>query len=327
MLRALAEASAWIVTLHGPDRTEAVERGFRRWLAENPLNSQAFEHATETWVNARARIRRAARLEVDASAQALPRAQYGRRFKWMAAAATLIVVLAGLVFHLRPSAFSTEVGERRQLVLEDGTQVSLNTATRLIVRYSDRERRVELASGEALFDVAPLSSRPFVVSVGQREIRALGTSFLVRRDDEHVAVTLVHGKVAVSEPGADAMDASRSAILAPGERMIFSADGRPRVDRPQIEKLTAWQQGMVNIDDMTLAEAAAEMNRYSPTQIVVEGPAANLRVSGVFRITDAENMARAVAMTHGLQMRHEGRRILLSGTPQPPGEALFDSVP
>jgi transmembrane sensor len=205
------------------------------------------------------------------------------------------------------------------VVLEDGTQVSINTATRLIVRYGRNERRVQLDSGEALFDVARDTARPFLVTVGDREVRALGTSFLIRRDQERIAVTLVEGKVAVGSAG-KSVD-----ILKPGERMIFATHKRPQLDRPQLEKLTAWQQGLVNIDNMTLAEAVTEMNRYSALKLVVEGPAADIRMSGVFRITDSQNMARAVAVTHGLKVREEGRQLLISGMPLPAGEARFNS--
>jgi len=134
----------------------------------------------------------------------------------------------------------------------------------------------------------------------------------------------VDGKVAVSTAGA-ASGSHDPAILTPGERVTFPQHKGPQLDRPPLEKLTAWQQGLVNIDDMTLSQAMGEMNRYSTIQLNVEGPAANIHVSGVFRITDSENMAKAVAMTHGLTLRAEGRRIVLSGVPQPPSEARFDS--
>jgi transmembrane sensor len=318
MLKALAEASAWIVTLHGPDRTEAVDRGFKRWMEEAPVHARAFEHATDTWVQAKASVRRSAYFDVNLPPLAKPQALRFRSV-WPLAA-SLAGLIAGAALYLQHPAVSTGVGERRQLVLDDGTQVSMNTATRLVKHYSASERRIELEAGEVLFDVVADSSRPFVVVAGDREVRALGTSFLVRRDDERLAVTLVDGKVAIASVDATGGGAGLPAILEPGERVTFNEHHRPKHDRPQLEKLTAWQQGLVNIDNLTLIHAVSEMNRYSTTQLVVEGPAADIRVSGVFRITDSQNMARAVAMTHGLKLREEGRRIVLSGSPQAPGK-------
>lgn len=324
LLKALAEASAWIVTLHGPDRTEAVERGFRRWLEESPVHARAFEYATDTWAQAKAGVRRSARLDVSMPRiGSLPRR---RRSRIWPIAASLAALAAGFVFYWQPRAVSTEVGERRQIVLDDGSQVSLNTESRLVKRYTGTERRIRLESGEALFDVMPDEARPFIVEVGNREVRALGTSFLVRRDAARIAVTLVEGRIAVSAEGG-ARDDGPAAILVPGERVTFVSREQPTLDHPELEKLTAWQQGVVNIDNMTLRQAIAEMDRYSLSEFVVEGPAADIRVSGVFRITDAESMAKAVAVTHGLQLREEGRQIILSGNPQAPSESRIGDRP
>jgi transmembrane sensor len=330
LLKALAEASAWIVTLHGPERTAAVERGFQRWLAESPAHRYAFEHATETWSRTRAAVRTSAQLDISIRGDSSERPRRKRRRAVLAIAASLLVAAISVGFHLQRSELSTGIGERRTVVLEDGTQVTLNTATRIAVDYDSQRRHVRLQSGEAFFEVAKRPEWPFVVTAGAREVTALGTSFLVRRDSARTAVTLLEGKVRVTAPdkvaaaeqtstaahrSASGAGENSSTTLAPGQRIVFAEHAPPVLDRPEVQKLTAWQQGLVNIDDLTLAEAAEEMNRYSTLQLVVEGAAADIRVSGVFRVTDSENLAQAVALTHGLDMRKEDRRIVLSRTP------------
>lgn len=336
LLKALAEASAWIATLHGPERTPAVERGLHRWLAESPIHRYAFEHATDTWSKTRAAVRRSARVEIRAPNPAPVHRRMGRAGSFVAMAASLLIVVLGVGMYLDGSGLKTAVGERRTLVLEDGTQVTLNTKTRMSVDYNEHRRHVRLEAGEAIFEVAKHPRWPFVVTAGDREVIALGTAFLVRRDSAQLAITLLEGKVAVTSSKQTVLDhierpidlshvaAGEATTLAPGERIVFAEHASPVVDRPELEKLTAWQQGLVNIDDLTLAAAMQEMNRYSTLQLVVEGPAANIRVSGVFRVTDSESMARAVALTHSLQLRKEGRRIVLSGIPSPPSESRLD---
>jgi transmembrane sensor len=359
LLKALAEASAWIVTLHGPDRTAAVERGFQRWLAESSVHQYAFEHATETWSKTRATVRRSAHVDVSAPQRVAEQPPRKSSSVVLAMAASLIIAIVGAAIYTQQTGLETGIGERRTVVLDDGTQVTLNTATRIFVDYDKQQRRVRLDSGEAFFEVAKHPQWPFVVTAGDRKVTALGTAFLVRRDAAKLAITLVEGKVAVS-PSADESFAGSAAaastregeagatlsqsaradanlhepealavrtvnlILTPGERVIFAQREAPVLDRPVVGRLTAWQQGLVNIDDLTLAQAVAEMNRYSKLQLVVAGPAAQIRVSGVFRVTDSENLAKAVALTHGLDMRREGRRIVLSGIPQPPSDSRFD---
>jgi transmembrane sensor len=373
LLKALAEASAWIVTLHGPERTPAVERGFQRWLAENPRHRYAFEHATETWSKTRAAVRRSAQVEISVPGNIGVRPHKKRPRAVLALAASLLVAAVGIGLYVQQSGLQTGIGERRTVVLDDGTQVTLNTATEITVHYDEHQRHVTLESGEAFFDVARRPEWPFVVTAGDREVTALGTSFLVRRDSARVAVTLLEGKVrvtssvvaegtlrslpvqidaggqggmvmrperkstevasgsvvgdreapAATHPLGENAGEAVSVTLVPGQRIVFSEDTPPLLDRPELQKLTAWQQGLVNIDDLTLAQAVEEMNRYSTLQLVVEGAAADIHVSGVFRVTDSENLAQAVALTHGLDLRKEGRRIVLSGTPRPPSEARF----
>src|SRR5690606_33082440 len=141
------------------------------------------------------------------------------------------------------------------------------TKTRLSVNYDEHRRHVRLEAGEAIFEVAKRPNWPFVVSAGDREVIALGTAFLVRRDSARLAVTLLEGKVAVTPSNQQVLnhlegqiDLSRIAdidatTLAPGERIVFEEHATPVVDRPELEKLTAWQQGLVNIEDLTLRQA------------------------------------------------------------------------
>src|ERR1700735_5441987 len=148
----------------------------------------------------------------------------------MAAAAALLAIV-GMILWLAPAPdLTTEVGEQRLVTLTDGTHVFLNTATRIAVNFDAHARWVELKSGEALFDVAKKPSWPFIVQAGDRQIKALGTSFVVRRDPTQTAVTLVEGTVSVTTPAsapairdsrADASPSARAFTLKPGQRLTF----------------------------------------------------------------------------------------------------------
>lgn len=309
----IAEAGVWVARLHGPERTAAVEGGFRQWLQTSADHARAFELATDIWEEAR-NLRRVVQRQ-----HVVPAAHFVRR----AAAAAVLVLLAvgGALFYLRQAGVSTEVGEQRMLTLADGTRVFLNTATHLVVRYDDSERRVELKRGEALFDVAKRRNRPFLVALGDREVRALGTSFVVRRDERGIAVTLVEGRVEVSATVTDDRSSAPGAdivrTLSPGERLTFAAAGDTvEIDRPVLERVTAWRRGQVILDDTPLAEAIDEMNRYSAVKLSVDNSeAADLRVNGLFQAGDSESFARAVAQTHGLLIVAEPDRIRLAGAP------------
>lgn len=313
----LAEAGVWIARLHGADRGPELEAGFRQWLQASPMHARAFEAATDVWQEA-GNLRRLIPLAPA------PRSFQRRLCVALAAAAFAVVIVVGALFLLQSRSVGTGVGEQRTLNLEDGTHIFLNTDTRVVVRYDAKSRSVELQRGEALFNVAQHTDRPFVVTAGDRQVTALGTSFVVRRDIQHFAVTLVEGRVTVAPVAAGAATAAADPdgrspdrlTLAVGERASFVAGQPVRMDRPELDKTLAWRRGQVVLDDMPLAAAVTEMNRYSAMRLAVERPeAARLPVNGLFQAGDSASFANAVALTYGLEVVDQGGAIVLSGIP------------
>lgn len=212
-------------------------------------------------------------------------------------------------------SLSTGVGEQRILTLDDGTRISLNTATRLSIDYDRQARRVKLTSGEALFEVAKRPDWPFIVTAADRTITALGTAFVVRRNEGDLAVTLVEGKIAVDSvrPVAHTQPLK---IATPGQRVTYTSDASARVDHANVDSLTAWRRGQVVLQSIRLADAIAEMNRYSTVRLSLEDEAAgDVRISGVFRAGDSALFARAIAETYHLTATEQNGTIVLSGEP------------
>lgn len=366
--KARAEAAAWVVRLHGPHRTPALEAALRDWLSADQLNRREFERITEVWEDAR-----------GVPVGGMPRIAYRNRptRPWAMAAVGLVLVCAvgaltayGVWF---ANDYQTSVGEQRIVRLDDGTRVSLNSETRVELRMTRNRRHVTLTRGEAYFEVAHNPKRPFVVSVGNHDVTALGTTFLVRFEPDGTAVTLVEGKVTVSnvvlpppaapqEPsapssagvsdGATALprsssdtstdsqtkdenvagflskwsakqageDGARSAhlvTLTPGERLELIQDSRPILDSPHIDAITAWRRGEVVLENTSLVDAIAEMNRYQDEKIVLKSSnIGQLHISGIYRVGDSAGFAETVAKLLHLQVTEEGNEIrLMRGAP------------
>ena len=326
---ARADAAVWVARLHGPNRTKEAEAGLRRWLADDPQHPVAFEMMTETWERS-ARLRRRP-IEKVASWEAVG---FRLRFSYaaFAIAATAVVAVIGTLFYLHTDVITTGIGEFRTLTLQDGTRVFMDSNTRLSVHYEKAQRQVRLDSGEAFFEVAKNPHRPFLVRASGHLIRDLGTEFDVRSDAQGLAVTLVEGKVTVSPmsaapDGGVLRDASGSpslrALLPPGqlrafalsagERLTFASTGVSRIDYPPLGIVTAWERGQVVLDNTSLPDAVAEMNRYSQQRIVLQGAAAGrIRVSGVFQAGDSQNFAAAVARTYHMRASQQGETIILA---------------
>jgi transmembrane sensor len=229
-----------------------------------------------------------------------------------AAAATMCMIAALAVWWWSGAAYVTAHGEQRLVYLDDGSRVYLNSDSRLRVDFS-----------EGFFEVARDAARPFVVEAGDREVRALGTTFIVRHETQRTAITLVEGKVTVSpitserQPSAPEESTSSPATvaavtLAPGERLVLDELALPVLDAPRLEAVTAWRRGEVLLDATPLAEAIAEMNRYDKRQLFIDdAELAAVQVSGIYRTGDSLGFAHAVAELNGLDVHDDAAEIHL----------------
>jgi transmembrane sensor len=325
LMRAQAEAAAWMALLHSPERNAAVEAGLRRWIAAAPLNATTWESATDLWNETANLPRRIPRSRAPERARGKP------WIKPVLAVAILGVVVGGLfIKHSLIDGVATAVGEQRTLNLDDGTRVELNTDTHLLVKYDRQARTVVLESGEAYFQVAH-ERRPFMVIAGERKILALGTAFTVRRDesaDDAITVTLIEGRVAVAPVNADSgsksQPASAATLLSAGQRLRARPHAQPAVEAASLDKATGWMRGQLIFDHTPLRDAAAEFSRYNKIKITVASPeAAEIPIGGIFRIGDSSSFARAVAASYDLQVTMHGDELVLESvrgkSPSPDG--------
>jgi len=300
---ARAEAAAWVARLHSSDRTPELESGFKRWIEADSAHKLAFEIATEAWELGGSIP--AGRFPRIAHPGRAPRSFFSAPRLALAAGICALGVGALIYVTQERSAVTTGVGEQRMLTLEDGSRIYLNTDTKLSVDFDKDRRLVRLAEGEALFDVAKNPSRPFIVDAGDKQVRAVGTEFVVRRDPHELAVTLVEGTVRITE------QEQPPKTLTAGQRLVFTDNKPPAIDQPQIENVTAWRRGEVVLDKTRLEDAAGEMNRYNSVKLVVDNPeTGNIRLSGIFRAGDSARFADAVAETYHLRVDRSQAQII-----------------
>lgn len=309
------EAAEWFTLLGRREVSVEDLEAFAAWR-DDPANARVYREMEAVWDAAGG-------LAGDPDLQALTLEAHRRRSprwsralresrSWAAAgvigAALLLIASAGVWMLAQPETYATSLGERRTVRLADGSRVTLDTDSRIEVKLHRTSRKVTLASGQALFDVAPDPSRPFVVEAGDARVTALGTLFDIRLRDEGVEVTLVEGRVSVRQASTDA-----SWVLNPGEQ-VATAAARPAVRRVDAERETSWTSGRLVFDNLTVAEAIAEANRYSDVKIRLQAPEIEgVPISGVFNAGDTEALAGALADRYGLAIRRagEGQEIVL----------------
>jgi transmembrane sensor len=216
------------------------------------------------------------------------------------AATALVGAIGGWQLLSRQGRFRTGKGEVKVVALQDGSVVTLTTASEIRVRFSDRLRSVELVRGEALFDVAKNRARPFVVAAGDTRVRVVGTSFSVRHiDTAPVQVLVREGIVEVFKP--TQVETQPVRIFA-NTRAVAPTDNADIAARPipaaELHREMAWQVGQLAFEGQTLAEAAAEFSRYSDTRIIIEDPElAHEEIAGLFRANDPVGFAETIAVS------------------------------
>lgn len=298
--------------LQGDARPPARDAAFKDWLAADTANQRAFEKATDIWA---ALPGAAALLEEAAPLQRTKHGTFRQRSPvayFAIAASVLLAVSIGIILMFaRPSAYSTAVGEQKVATLSDGSRIALNTDSSVEVRYDSDERLVELDRGEAMFEVAHNSARPFIVRAGNKQVRAVGTSFVVRRDRDGVMVTLLEGKVAVTDVTPET-SATKPTYLNPGERLRVSVGKPSKIDAQPADVATAWRRGQAVFSDTSLGDAISELNRYGGPRLATDDPRlAGLKISGVFATNDTNEFANAVAALHGLRVEQRGQTIVI----------------
>ena len=344
-----AAAQDWLLRLSLGSPSEQERAQCAAWCAEDPRHAAAYRRFESIWQDA-------ATLEELKPLAALPPARdpWWRRvranlvvhpMRWAGCAGLAAASIAVSVWYLfAPVYYATGVAEVREIHLADGSEVTLGARSSLEVAFRLHERRVALTSGLAFFSVSKNPSRPFIVLVGDKEVRVVGTKFEVRRDPAGVRVSVVEGTVEVIQvperaseiPGeaprtvrlAAKVTQSASATIPDGaaigpkpptptenpEERILTAGQQvtavPARAIPDPQAMpggepAAWRHGRLVYVDATLKDIIADANRYSREPIVIaDEGVANVRVSVTYPSDRIEEMVAALSRSLSLEIDH-----------------------
>jgi transmembrane sensor len=317
------EAAAWIWRMEGESTSGADAEGFEAWLRQDPRHRRAVDELSKIWetLDGLAGSQRAT--AVPASTETIPPhlTTPSRRPLWFASAAVLVAAVAGTLWLSKgdeTQVLATAVGQHRNVVLADGSAVSLNTNTIVETNIGHRTREIYLRKGEAHFEVAPDRSRPFLVHAGDAVVRAVGTEFEVRvRADRHVDVLVTEGRVEVrpdaSTPEPPAVTAQNQSIAVVTVRAVSAGEELSTattnyavipVSPEQLSSDLAWRDGAVVFDSEPLSAAIAEIQRYTDARIIITDPSiATLPVGGRFKTDDLQGFLDGLQAALPIEIR------------------------
>lgn len=316
----------------------AEEEGkFQRWLAADSRHGVALRELESAWsvFGKPARTDAVNELEQELSFRATRR----RRRRLSATAAALALLVAIGVFWRRPtheeptgSLHATAIiftPVRR--TLPDGSVISMKQGARITESFTTGMRHVELERGEAMFEVAHDRTRPFVVSAGGVEVRAVGTAFAVDLGVSAVEVLITEGTVAIDKlvkariPPASApllKPPQPTAVVEAGHRVVFEIDPSATVPTvipiaaTELGERLAWRNRRVEFSGATLADAIEIMNREASGQsalklVIDDSSLRAVRISGIFQTDNTDAFVVLLEAGFGVYAERAGKEVKL----------------
>lgn len=345
-------ASDWVLR-RDAGLTPAEQRELQHWIEADPRHYAAFaamESALAVVDDARATGEISTLVQEVESWENQQRAEAARQRRrlpaWFAWAALFIIGAIGSWYTL--SQLSTEPPGQAtfrlnpaQRTLADGSIIELNADADIEVDYTPGRRGVKLLRGEAHFAVAKDPTRPFVVTVGRVEFRAVGTAFSVRLDPQQVDLLVTEGTVAVaqtSEPPlagspdlASPPDSPSTVELPPPAPVLVTAGHRTTIHfntpTPQpaivsvppteLSAALAWREARFEFNHTPLGEAIDLFNQKAPIKLALgDDSLASLRISGLYWTDDSVVFARLLENSLEIRaVRQSSDRIVLLRRP------------
>jgi len=304
------EAAAWLMRVQSDAATDQDWAALTSWLAGSQARHVAFEEAERLWADVSDVAPELSEGLEEAAAKVVSLRRRPRR--WLAigalAAAAASLLIAPLAWRSAQGPevlYRTGVGQTQAIALSDGSRIQLDSGSTLKVRLGWRARRLELAQGEATFDVAHDARRPFKVRVGEDEVKVVGTRFNISHYDRRLVVTVSRGVVEVRQ---DSRGAAPVARLTAGDELRHTEGAVTTLARVDPAAAFAWTEGRLDCRDKPVGEIVAYLNRRYEVPVQVSPAVAQRRFTGVLQLEDQEQLLRRLSGYLGVSLsRSQGQ--------------------
>lgn len=298
------QAEWWFVHIESGDSTSADIAQFEAWLNTDRQHQLAYCRTVEICQQI-SQLRHINALEPVNGKPAPPFARHNqssrpRNIVFAGALAAIVSMIIAVIF-LYPSApemgeYVTGIGEVKDIVLSDGTSVSLGARSKLTVKFMDTERHVTLHNGEAFFQVMTDPERNFIVISADTSVQVIGTQFNVHASPTAVTIAVLEGQVSVKKHHIDETAVRKSQretrILSTGEQMASLRSGTfEDTVTVATDELASWRTGKLIYHDSKLRDVIADANRYSKHPIIIGSPTLeNLTITAAFGTNQIDKM-------------------------------------
>ncbi|QLF93757.1 FecR family protein [Pseudomonas sp. ABC1] len=278
------EAATWLVRL-GDEQSAETQDACHTWRQADPRHEQVYRQMEMLW-------------------NGLPPSTPTRPGKRIATSLAVLAVLLAGAYTVQPAHWladqRTVLGEVRQITLEDGSRITLDSRSAINIHYDERERRIELLRGELLAEVRPdPQARPFRVVSRDGTAQALGTRYLVRQETDSSLAQVLESKIRVSPE----RDPQQAVTVEQGQRLRFDRERPGRLEAAESDA-DAWTRHRLVFRDVPLTEVLESLERYRPGWLSVDTQAiATLRFTGVLPSNDTDAALQTLERSLPIRVR------------------------
>ncbi len=318
-----------LITLYlSQEASPQEQEQLHNWLSQSKANKKVFVEYLDLWEK---KLPHKAEFDLAKGLQRLNHkidqheereAKSETSFGWWKIAASVTILLAasfGVYFFGKYSEWSsenisyavrtTEPSERTTLTLSDGSVVQLNSTStfRYPQTFTGLKREVYL-TGEAFFEVAKDSLRPFIIHTDEITTQVLGTSFNVNTTNNQITVSVATGKVKVSRE-------KEMHFLLPQEKITYSVLTKKMMKSPaNLEHELAWKNNTIIFEDTQLSEAAKKLEQTFGVKINFDNHAVEkCLITGKYTNVSLERILEAISFSTGMQFKIQDKQIILLG--------------
>jgi transmembrane sensor len=304
------QAMLWQARLSSDLCPEADRIEFQQWLQQSPAHQKAWQDINQFWSSLDT-------INLDDLVEQKTHNRQVIKFKSrpvktaLALAASLLLALGLFLpkINYYLADYNVAAGQQKQITLSDGSSILLNTNSAFSVSFNQQQRLITLHQGEAFFQVATDKTRPFIVQTSAGQVRALGTAFDVKQQDQQTQVIVFEHAVSITTT-----QGLRLEKLQTAEQLKFSADSLQTASKVNLQRAAPWHQQRMVFQDKALVDVVAELNRYRSGKIIcLNDSIKNLPITGVFGIADTELALQAIEQSLPVRItRITDQLILLS---------------
>ncbi len=307
------QARAWFMLISSGEATDADIADFENWQQADEAHTQAYGRISLMWnqfdvveaSEAGARVR--ASVEQPTFWQKLKELFVIRSpvLTFAVAASLLITVTGGYLFYNgrapEVSPYTTAIAEVREITLADGSLITLGARSSIEVRRSAEARDIILKAGQAFFEVAPDTDKPFHVQAGAADVHVLGTRFDVHMRPEDVTIAVLDGRVRVSS--AQAENDAEAKVLTSGQAILATATGLGETQVGTGVKAGGWRTGRLVYKGTILKNVIADANRYHTKEIIITDPVlANTQITTSFDVQQVSEFLETLPLMFSLKL-------------------------